>query len=262
METIDDFDPMAPRLLVDTDKIGVAADGTVEILRTELGELLTWIAGHHADLGIQQADVSGLVTALAGKLDLTGGTLSGGLTVSIAGGNGFLEAKGETGANFFTTLYAAASSSGPRFLLRRSAGTIASPAGIANGDVLGTFGYQGAHIAGAYRNAVSLISTVTEPTPTSAMGSRFRIDICAVGATSPTEAIRLEHATGLSMFGANPVIDQNRIIRHRLYTIATLPAASTCPNGEAMVSDPAGGKGRLVWNDGSSWYYASDASAV
>jgi hypothetical protein len=65
------------------------------------------------------------------------------------------------------------------------------------------------------------------------------------------EAFRIATASGLSMFGANPVIDQNRHFRLRVYTIGTLPSAVTV--GQMIwCSDLGGGAGQLN-ADGSSW---------
>lgn len=43
---------------------------------------------------------------------------------------------------------------------------------------------------------------------------------------------------------------------------ASLPAASACNNALMSVSDPAAGKGRLVYSDGVAWRYVSDDSSV
>jgi hypothetical protein len=65
------------------------------------------------------------------------------------------------------------------------------------------------------------------------------------------EAVRIDHSAGLSMFGANPVIDQNRHFRLRSYTIATLPSAS--PAGQTIYCSDLGGGGGQLNSDGTSW---------
>ncbi|MEI9902634.1 MAG: hypothetical protein WDN06_00580 [Asticcacaulis sp.] len=59
-----------------------------------------------------------------------------------------------------------------------------------------------------------IIGTVIEAAPSAtAMGSQLSISLCQLGSTTRSEVVRLEYATGLSMYGANPVIDQNRNLR-------------------------------------------------
>jgi hypothetical protein len=50
--------------------------------------------------------------------------------------------------------------------------------------------------------------------------------------------------------------------RYESYTVATLPTASTRVDNISMVSDPASGKGRLVYSNGVVWRYVSDDSTV
>jgi len=47
-----------------------------------------------------------------------------------------------------------------------------------------------------------------------------------------------------------------------VYTIATLPIASSASNAITLISDPAVGKGRCIYSDGAGWFYISDNSAV
>ena len=81
-------------------------------------------------------------------------------------------------------------------------------------------------------------------------------ELCAAGSGSLSELLRFEHATGFSMYGANPVVDGNRHFRLRSYTIATLPAASAAAGQMIYCSDLGGGGGQLV-SDGTSWRRAS-----
>ena len=65
------------------------------------------------------------------------------------------------------------------------------------------------------------------------------------------DVLRISADTGLSMFGANPIIDENRHLRLRSYIIATLPPAST-PGQMIYCSDLGGGGGQLI-SDGTRW---------
>lgn len=53
------------------------------------------------------------------------------------------------------------------------------------------------------------------------------------------------------MFGANPVIDQNRTIIHRSYTVTTLPTAVT---GGVVYASNLGGGAACVQSDGTNWF--------
>jgi hypothetical protein len=75
------------------------------------------------------------------------------------------------------------------------------------------------------------------------------------GSTVRQDVLRVSASTGLSMFGANPVIDANRHLQLRSYTIATLPPAST-PGQMIFCSDLGGGGGQLV-SDGARWQRVS-----
>lgn len=47
-----------------------------------------------------------------------------------------------------------------------------------------------------------------------------------------------------------------------IYTVFGLPTATNYPSKLTMVSNPAAGKGRVVYSDGTIWRYVSDDSAV
>lgn len=74
-----------------------------------------------------------------------------------------------------------------------------------------------------------------------------------------TETLRLNPATGLNMFGTNIVVDQNRIIRPRSYTVATLPTITT--TGLIYVSDAAA-IAVLAYSDGTDWRRVDDHQIV
>lgn len=54
----------------------------------------------------------------------------------------------------------------------------------------------------------------------------------------------------------------NAAFRPLVSTVSTLPSSVMRENCLAMVSDPAAGKGRLVYHDGTIWRYVSDDSAT
>lgn len=93
-----------------------------------------------------------------------------------------------------------------------------------------------------------------EPTPSAtASGGRLLFRINALGSAAQTEVVRMDVATGLSMFGANPVIDQNRMPVLRSFTKAQLLALTPVSSFSlAWCSDASGGACPAFYN-GSAW---------
>jgi hypothetical protein len=73
------------------------------------------------------------------------------------------------------------------------------------------------------------------------------------------EIMRLDAASGFSMFGANPVIDQNRAHRLRSTTIAGAVAPSVAGN-LFYHSDAQGGLGEVAVDTGSAYRYSGQAA--
>ena len=86
-----------------------------------------------------------------------------------------------------------------------------------------------------------------------------RINRALDGAASPSEVARLEAGTGLSMFGTNPVIDQNRAHRLRSTTIAGAITPSVAGN-LFHHSDAQGGAGEVAVDTGSAYRHAGQAA--
>ena len=144
-----------------------------------------------------------------------------------------------------------ADASGPNVSLRKGRGTIAAPALPASGDTLGTIQWQ-ADGAGTPTATAALSVSVTEPTPSAAkMAMRAILAMPPLGSATATEVLRVEADFGLSMFGANPVIDQNRHHVLRTYMIATLPPAAGAAH-LIYVADGAANK-HLAVSDGTNW---------
>lgn len=109
--------------------------------------------------------------------------------------------------------------------LGKARNTVASPNAIVAGDVLGSYRGQGYDGVSAYRSGAEMRVVSKETTPSAtAMGAYIDFRTAAIGSITLTERVRLDD-NGVSMGGANIVIDQNRLFRLRGYTVATLPAA-------------------------------------
>lgn len=134
---------------------------------------------------------------------------------------------------------------------RKARGTIAAPLAVQNLDIaynsIGT-AWDG---VSAFQSVANIQYRIIEPTPgPTAMGGRIVLAPTALGTTTLTETLRIEVGTGLSMYGANPVIDQNRTLIPGTSTVAALPAIVT--SGLRNVSDLEGGQG-TVFGGNTLW---------
>jgi hypothetical protein len=154
---------------------------------------------------------------------------------------------------------------GPTYQFRKARGTTAAPSVIQTNDVCGSLFFQG-YNGTAFANVCVFSVQCIDPAPgVNEMEGRFTVSP-ALPSGPVSEVLRLEHSTGFSMFGANPVIDQNRLHKLRVYTVATLPAPAVAGAGAtAYVSNalaPAwgvavaggGAVGVPVYCDGAAWY--------
>lgn len=202
------------------------------------------------------------------KLALTGGTLTGTLTINASGiiisntGVGQLAIFGESTTQNSATRHSA-NSTGPLYNLRKGRGTIASPSAAVLNDECGKFRFD-AYTGAGYTQGGVLQVNIIEPTPSAtALGQQMVWFLPPLGSATATEVFRLEADTGISMGGANPVISSNRHHILRSYTVATLPGSATA-GALARVTDavaatfgaaPTGGGAVVVgvmWN-GSAW---------
>lgn len=206
------------------------------------------------------ADVEGDDTALQQIFDKmllkTGGEMTGNLALRLAAVPITFSVNGEANTRVILGRHTDAAG-GPLVLLRKARGSIAAAALMLQNDLMGTLDFAGVTditdpTNPTYTTGVRIQTSVTAASPgPSDMGSRYVMTMIPGGSVSLSEILRLEHATGLSMFGANPVIDNNRHFRLRSYTIATLPSAS--PAGQLIRISDMGPAGALSQSDGSAW---------
>lgn len=146
----------------------------------------------------------------------------------------------------------------------KARGTIASPSVIASADTCGTMNFQ-AYNGSGYTVVGDFLCAVVAGTPSgSDMEARFTWRLCPAGSVTESEVMAVRHSIGLSLFGTQ-VINENRIFRARVYTVATLPSASTSGNGAiAHVSDAlaptfgatvvgGGAVSMPVYSDATNW---------
>ncbi|HVV66255.1 MAG TPA: DUF2793 domain-containing protein [Rhizomicrobium sp.] len=184
---------------------------------------------------------------------------STGLTIKVTGG-GFagnvLEGEGLTS----TSQSAFCDTSGNnRFSFAAAKGSIAAPATVTTNFELMRL-LAGGYGATQFQYGARLSAFCIDPAPSdSAMGCRWAFYAAPVGGTSPSEVLRLEYGTGLSMYGANTVIDANRCVQLRSTTVAGAVAPSAAGK-IAFHSDAQSGKGEVVVDDGSAYRHAGQAA--
>lgn len=153
------------------------------------------------------------------------------------------------------------------FFFLTAFGTHASPTQVTANGQFGVFAGSPYHSGGAFPSGAncSMRFVANENQTPTAQGSRIILEATPAGSTtaSRTEVARFEAENGISMFGTNIVLDSNRLLRKRVYTVATLPPAGT-KGRVALVSDamvatfgvaPTGG-GTVnvpVYDDGTIW---------
>jgi hypothetical protein len=117
---------------------------------------------------------------------------------------------------------------GPQLNMDHYGGSIASPVAVVQNNILADISHRGATGATTIKTGFKLRTTVIAATPSE---TDFESQVIGLipppGSTTLTEIFRFEHATGFSLFGANPVINQNRHFRTRQYAAASLPAQAS-----------------------------------
>jgi len=208
------------------------------------------------------------ITGTASQVTVTNGNgVSGNPTVSLpdsivvgsAGGGTAAETIRGEGSVTITVARYSTDATQAQISTQKARGTIASPSDVATSDVLGQFQCQG--YGGGFRFGGDIRVVATAATPSSTdMQSRVEIRAAAAGSVSATEIARFETANGLSMFGANIVIDASRLFRARSYTVATLPGTPAA-GAIAYCSNETGGAVQ-VFGDGTNWRRVTDRAVA
>lgn len=216
--------------------------------------------------------LNGMAVSVAG-VSLAAFTVSG-YNQSMAGGGAMnISAAGE-GSVQNALRRVSANINGSNFNTIKGRGTLASTAVPNTNDILGTLTFSGINTAGANTNTpgtrvqATLIETGT--VSSTAMGSRLELAACPIGSGTLTTILSMTTALGLTLFGtgaANTIVDANRLIVKRAFTVATLPTGVNLYS-EAFVTDatlpittglglaPVGGGANKVpvyTTDGTNW---------
>lgn len=141
-------------------------------------------------------------------------------------------------------------------VLRYAHGTRGAPTGLLTGEST-VFLMQG-YAATQFRNMGAFSTTLIEPTPSDTMfGCAFRVQVPILGGTSTNEVVRFDHGSGFQMFGTNIVVDANRILRNRTYTVGAAPSPTGIAGAQFYCTNPTTGAARPYWSNGTNWYDAA-----
>jgi hypothetical protein len=158
--------------------------------------------------------------------------------------------------------------SAPGVVLGKARGSVSAPAVPVTNDLAGNYSFS-IWTGSAFQSCAQIRAQVTETSTVDSThrGTRVQVLVAAIGSGTVAEIARFDNEAGLSMFGANPVISQNRNHVFRAYTVATLPTGVNAYT-EAYVSDgatayptnagaaPTGGgtnKRKVFTTDGTNW---------
>lgn len=204
-----------------------------------------------ADAGLYDAGGGYLGVAVSGANVVTLGG-SNCLQVRRTGSAGVTPAfSGESNVIFDFARYSDNASS-PVLRMYKARGTTASPAGVSQGDI-GMELQANAYGTSAFGVFSQLRFSVEAASPSNTDKKGRMTLLLNSGSGTTTEILRVEHATGLSMFGANPVVYQNRHHRLRAYTVGTLPSAS--PAAQLIYVSDGSTNRRIAVSDGTDWRF-------
>jgi hypothetical protein len=212
-----------------------------------------------AGTGLYLSAAGTLSAAFAGTAGNNFDLTAGGFNIKNPGGAGTVSVAADTACSNLITLHVA-STSAPTFAGQKGRGSNAVPAVPAQNDNLANFVGRAWTTGVTYTNAGLFKFQVIAASPSGTdLEARAVLQLDPAGSVTLTEITRYEHATGFSMFGANPVIDQNRVFRPRSYTVGTVPSVTS--TGIIHVSDAMGGSS-LAYTDGVSWRRCGDDSVI
>jgi len=153
---------------------------------------------------------------------------AGQLTQQLAGAGVQTVLRGESTTVVQTQRFDTVATPGPGYIMGRARGTIAAPAVPITNDALGTIRFSGWSSAPfTFTPGAAISASVVETTwSASAAGSRVDLQTCAIGSATLATVASFSNAGGLSIGGtgtANTVINLNRTLQLRSFTVGTLP---------------------------------------
>lgn len=154
----------------------------------------------------------------------------GGITSIITGGavtwSEFAEGATNNSMAQITT-----NNAGPSITHAKARGTMASSTVPVTSDQLGTWNFNALTTAGAFSIASTstsartrVVLTETGTVSSSALGSQYIFTCCAIGSGTLTSVLTMSPDVGWQ-FNGGTVLNNNRLLQLRVFTVATLPAA-------------------------------------
>lgn len=211
-----------------------------------------------------EATMAGALNLPAGVSSASPGLRVGGWRVNASSGLQFGDADGLpiatiSGFGLNATRFNTGVGGG-NFTGGHARGTPAAPTALASGDTL--FRMQGSAYTGSAFETTSYVESVyIDPVGGAGkLGTRWAFCAAQNGSASISEIMRIEYNTGLSMYGANKVIDENRNLNLRSFTVAGVPSAAT-PGVIIYVSNESGGA-VPAFSDGTNWRRVTDRSII
>lgn len=208
------------RTLADTEITGTTTGAIPFVssgLLAEDGVNLFW-DGTNKRLGIGTNVPDSALTISLNTTKTVPGTLPAGVVAHFVGANA-------TTTRFLFDHFGVNSNA---FLFRTASGSAAAPTATAINITLGKFafvGYTGTDWSNS-TGAAQVSAVTAEAFTATANGTSIRFLTTPLGSITAAEVARFESNTGFSMFGANPVIDQNLCHVLHGFTVATLPTPS------------------------------------
>lgn len=169
-----------------------------------------------------------------------------------------------SGNDYTIALLSSHSASGsPVMVGYRSRGTLASPATVANGDLLFSFFCRG-HDGADYKNSAGMQFAIDGTVGTNSLPTRLTLHTSSPGSVDFAERMRIDSNgnVGVGVTAPTARLQVDGAARVKGYTVAGVPSASGQGAGAIIyVSNEAGGA-VLAFSDGTNWRRVTDRAVV
>lgn len=141
----------------------------------------------------------------------------------------------------------------PIMLLRKSRGTIASPAAITNSDVLGAVNFMG-YGGSNYRNLGNIISIVEQYTSDTSIASALYFTTCPIGSFNATERMRITSTGAIAFNGSSNYGTSGQLLQSNGNAPPTWLSQSSITAGSATTAQnlQGGSAGTIVYQSATS----------
>lgn len=214
--------------------------------------------------------LNALIVSDAAKVPLAGGAMTGPLAITslstaltLTGPSGILAQRDGGGAvSIVFRGYDASAVAGGNLSFQAARGSLATPNDVIAGDRLGAI-FFGGYAGGAFRNTASLQANVGVGTiSATSLPAYLSFTTTPDGSITRAERMRITQDGDIQVGGLNTVINRDRLIIKRSYTVAGLPAPTAGLTGaEAYCSNESGGA-VPVFCDGTNWRRVTDRAIV